>query len=522
MNTILRNLFYTLSHFRLASFLNLLGLSAAFAAFVIIMMKVSYERGFDTCYPDADRVAILNIRINGDPSYLGGMLPRGMIDFVIEQTPGVECGSIYAGAYQKIPFYTDPENPSYFLEQPYAVYKDFARTVGLTFIEGNAEGMDEPDGMLLSETLARKFFPDGNAVGSYVYHEGDCLVTDENVTRFRVCGVYRDFPENSQFADNPPFVCMNDWLKGFWGSFNFFAFVRLKPGVTPQDINRQMERAGVNERMSENWGDRCEAYVTPLPEVYYTFGSGLFVKTGNRQNLYLLVSIALLIIVVAGINLINFSTALTPMRIRSINTQKVLGSPVGALRSGLVGESVCIAFLAWLVSLLLILGLEQMNGLAFLNFTPSLLLYWEPVAVSALVAVTVGALAGLYPAFYMTSFPPAMMLKGNYALSGKGKRLRTFLIGFQYVVSFVLIIMTAFIYRQNEYMRHYELGVDRDHLVVAYLPNLPVTNSMYQGFDQQLKGYPEVAGVAYASMELGGMNISLIPFRIRMWSGTAS
>lgn len=100
-----------------------------------------------------------------------------------------------------------------------------------------------------------------------------------------------------------------------------------------------------------------------------------------------------------------------------------------------------------------------------------------------------------------------MMLKGNYALSGRGKRLRTFLIGFQYVVSFVLIILTAFIYRQNEYMRQYELGVDRDRLLVAYLPNLPVTNSMCQGFDQQVKGYPEVAGVAYASMELGGMNL---------------
>ena len=507
MNTILRNLFYTLGHFRLASFLNLLGLSAAFAAFVIIMMKVGYGRSFDTCYPDADRVAILNVRVNGDPSYLGGMLPRGMLDFVIEQTPGVECGSIYAGAYQKVPFYTDPENPSYFLEQPYAVYKDFVRTVGLTFIEGNAEGMDEPDGMLLPETLARKFFPEGNAVGSYVYRGGDCWIMDENVTRFRVCGVYRDFPENSQFADNPPLVRMNDLQKGDWGPFNFFAFVRLKPGVTPQDIDMQMERAGVNRRMSENWGDRCEAYVTPLPEVYYTFGGGPFVKTGNRQSLYLLVSIALLIIVVAGINLINFSTALTPMRIRSINTQKVLGSSVGALRSGLIGESVCIAFLAWLVSLLLVLGLEQANGLAFLGFTPSLLSYWKPVAASALVAVTVGALAGLYPAFYMTSFPPAMMLKGNYALSGRGKRLRTFLIGFQYVVSFVLIILTAFIYRQNEYMRQYELGVDRDRLLVAYLPNLPVTNSMYQGFDQQVKGYPEVAGVAYASMELGGMNL---------------
>lgn len=109
MNTILRNLFYTLRRFRTASCLNLLGLSAAFGAFVVMMMKVGYERSFNTCYPEADRIAILDINIDEEPSYFGCVLPRGFLDYVIGNTPGIECGSIYAKGIFDVAFCTDPD-----------------------------------------------------------------------------------------------------------------------------------------------------------------------------------------------------------------------------------------------------------------------------------------------------------------------------------------------------------------------------------------------------------------------------
>lgn len=515
MNTILRNLFYTLRRFRLASGLNLLGLSAAFAAFVIIMMKVGYERSFDTCYPEADRVVMLNLHF-GEIDNWCMILPRGLVDYVIEQTPGVECGSIYAPSYFAVSFYLDPENPVYFKEEPYAIYKSFAQTVGMEFVAGSADGMDAPGGMLIPESMAAKLFPDGNAVGSYLYRSGENIFIDENVIRFRICGVYKDFPENSLLAANPLLVSMNDFQKGNWRSRNFFALLRLKPGVTLEDIQLQLAKSGESKHIHETLGIAPTIYVTPVPELYYTLPENDFFKTGNRQHLYLLVSIAFLIILIASINLINFSTALTPMRIRSINTQKVLGSSVNALRAGLVGEAVCIVFLSWLLALLLVWGMNRVGYLDFLDFTPSLALYWKPVLVSGVLALLVGILAGLYPAYYMTSFPPALMLKGNYALSGKGKRLRTLLISLQYIVSFVLMVTSCFIYLQNRYMRQHELGVERDRLVMAYLPNLPIDDSMYRGFDQQLKGYPEIEDVAYASLDVGGRNVySTYPLEYR-------
>lgn len=506
MNTILRNLFYTLRRFRMASNLNLLGLSVAFTAFILIMMKVGYERSFDTCYPEADRVTMLAFDL--DEEYKAFMvLPRGLVDHVIEQTPGVECGSIYARSWFDVSFYLDPENPVYFKEEPYGIYKSFVQTVGMEFVAGSADGMDAPDGMLIPESKAKKLFPDGNAVGSYLYRKGKSVLIDEDQVRFRICGVYKDFPENSQFAANPLLVRMNDYQKGHWTSWNYFAFLRLKPGVTPEEVNRQIAQLGVNERMKNLSDLELTTYVIPITDLYYNLPENDFFKTGNRQHIYLLMSLAFLIIFIASINLINFSTALTPMRIRSINTQKVLGSSVNALRIGLVGESVCIVSLSWLLGLLLVWGLNRTGYLNFLDFTPSLTMYWRPVLVSGLLALLVGGLAGLYPAYYMTSFPPALMLKGNYALSGKGKQLRTLLISLQYVVSFILIVTSCFIYLQNRYMRQHELGVERDRLVMAYLPNVPIDDSMYRSFEQQLKSYPDIEEVAYAGIDLGGRNV---------------
>lgn len=506
MNTILRNLFYTLRRFRMASNLNLLGLSVAFTAFILIMMKVGYERSFDTCYPEADRVTMLAFDL--DEEYKAFMvLPRGLVDHVIEQTPGVECGSIYARSWFDVSFYLDPENPVYFKEEPYGIYKSFVQTVGMEFVAGSADGMDAPDGMLIPESKAKKLFPDGNAVGSYLYRKGKSVLIDEDQVRFRICGVYKDFPENSQFAANPLLVRMNDYQKGHWTSWNYFAFLRLKPGVTPEEVNRQIAQSGANERMKSSSGMAVVAYVIPITDLYYNLPENDFFKTGNRQHLYLLITLAFLIILIASVNLINFSTALTPMRIRSINTQKVLGSSVNALRIGLVGESVCIVSLSWLLGLLLVWGLNRTGYLNFLDFTPSLTMYWRPVLVSGLLALLVGVLAGLYPAYYMTSFPPALMLKGNYALSGKGKQLRTLLISLQYIVSFILIVASSFIYLQNRYMRQHELGVDRDRLVMAYLPNIPIDDSMYRSFEQQLKSYPDIEEVAYAGIDLGGRNV---------------
>lgn len=500
MKTILRNLFYTLKRFRTASVLNLLGLSAAFAAFVLLMMKVSYERNFDACYPHADRLVMLNLSEAKGSNHVS-ILPRGPIDYLIQQVPGIEYGTIYSPAWSKQAFYTDPKNPQYFYEEPWAVYPDFGKIIGLKFVEGSDQEMNQPESVIISESYARKLFPKGNALGSYLYADTPDWRSPE-ATKFRICGIFEDLPENCQFK-NDLFVPMGKLQENDWGSQNFYAFFLLKPGVSVEEVNQQITATGVDERLFTGEPDTQKLYVFPIQKLYYDMYSPYYFKTGSRSTMTLLVSIGFLIILIACINLINFSTALAPMRMRSINTQKVLGSTNGELRRALTLESVVIVLVSWLLSLCIVAALIHLNVLSFMGFTPSLLVYWKYVVYTGLIALLTGIVAGLYPAWYMTSFPPALVLKGNYALSGKGQRLRTILIGFQYIVSFALITTAAFIFLQNRFMRNHELGIDKDQILVASLPQQPFHSSPYRKFDSQLKSFAEIDDIAYAKWELG-------------------
>lgn len=500
MKTILRNLFYTLKRFRTASVLNLLGLSAAFAAFVLLMMKVSYERNFDTCYPHADRLVMLNLSQSKGSNYVS-MLPRGPIDYLIQQVPGIEYGTIYSPAWSKQAFYTDPKNPQYFYEEPWAVYPDFGKIIGLKFVEGSDQEMNQPESVIISESYARKLFPKGNALGSYLYADTPDWRSPE-ATKFRICGIFEDLPENCQFK-NDLFVPMGKLQENDWGSQNFYAFFLLKPGVSVEEVNQQITATGADARLFTGDPGTQKLYVFPIQKLYYDMYSPYYFKTGSRSTMTLLVSIGFLIILIACINLINFSTALAPVRMRSINTQKVLGSTNGELRRALTLESVVIVLVSWLLSLCIVAALIHLNVLSFMGFTPSLLVYWKYVVYTGLIALLTGIVAGLYPAWYMTSFPPALVLKGNYALSGKGQRLRTILIGFQYIVSFALITTAAFIFLQNRFMRNHDLGIDKDQILVASLPQQPFHSSPYRKFDSQLKSFAEIDDIAYDKWELG-------------------
>ena len=502
MKTILRNLFYTLKRFRTASVLNLLGLSTAFAAFMLIMMKASYEYNFDTCYPNSDRLVMLNFGEEKDNSIT--LLPRGPIDFLIQQVPGIEYGTIYAPCWQKQAFCTNPENPQYFYETPWAVYPDFGKVIGLQFVKGSDKDMDKPESIIISESYAHKLFPKGNALGSYLYTEDNTGLV-AGIDKFRICGIFKDLPENCQFK-NDIFIRMSDFQKDDWGSMNFFAFFRLKPGVSATDINSQIEASGANKRLNIVDKGNQRLYVFPIQKLYYDMSASYYLKTGNRNTMILLVSIGLLIIIIACINLINFSTALAPVRMRSINTQKVLGSSNWELRRALSTESVGIILISWFLSLGIVEILIRLKMLTFMGFTPSLITYWHIIGYTGIIALVTGVIAGVYPAWYMTSFPPALVLKGNCALSGRGKRLRMFLIGFQYIVSFVLIVTAGFIFLQNRFMQNYISGIDKDQILVASLPQMPYQSSEYRNFTNTLKSFAEIDDIAYAKSSLGGEN----------------
>ena len=244
--------------------------------------------------------------------------------------------------------------------------------------------------------------------------------------------------------------------------------------------------------------------LVPLTDIYYmneTQDGGTF-RSGNKEVTALLFGIALLIVIVAAINFTNFSTSLTPLRIKSINTQKVLGSSDTLLRRSLLIEAALISFIAWLVSLVIVWGLDWAEALPFIEADLSLVSNLPIVFLCGIVALVIGWLAGIYPAYYITSFPPALVLKGSFGLSPSGRKLRTTLICVQFVVSIVLIIGACFVQIQNSYMRNFSLGFDKDQVAIVEL-NETMYNKHNDTYVNRLKENPGIEDVAFAMEKVG-------------------
>lgn len=488
----------------MATALNIVGLSAAFAAFTIILMQVRYERTFDSCHPNIASIYRVEVDTKNEKGDI--ILNRPFVDAVIGSSPLIEAGSLfnpYTGDY----YFTviKGQDKIGFKEPFIACYPDITRMFHFDMVEGSADCLENKEMVLIPESMARMFFGHEPAVGKRLNLEERIWVKKTNGFLV-VGGVYKDFPGNTQL-DNVIYTAMDDgFTKSDWNSRNYFCYVMLAPGASPEAVADNFNRTF---DFSRCYDKKEEAHITlrPFRDIYYLNESqdGRLIKSGNPETTRLLMVIALLIIVVAAINFTNFSTALTPLRIKSINTQKVLGSPEGILRFSLVVEAMAIAFLSYLISLFLLYLLNRTEMLPFVKADLVLSHNVGLLAVIGGLSLVVGGVAGLYPAWYITSFPPALVLKGSFGLSPAGRKLRTTLMGFQFIVSIVLIIGAVFVYLQNRYMQHFPLGFDKDQVAVVELSDKIAAGSK-NTYVNKLKEYAGIENVAFAQEKLGAQD----------------
>lgn len=284
-------------------------------------------------------------------------------------------------------------------------------------LEGTAQALDEPGSVILPESMAKKIFGNETAVGKQL------IAPNVEMNAQIIKGVYKDFPRNSALQ-NVIYVAMNPKENyDNWGNWNYFFFVRLDDPANKENV---LDNFKSNFNAKEVFGNEFEwggeesfdLRLTSLPDVHFLnnvdFDS---MPKASRQTLLVLFSIAFVIIIIAGINFTNFSTALTPMRIKSINTQKVLGSSDRMLRGSLLVEAVGVSTFAYLLSLLFLYVIPKTPVASLVDADISFGAQPMIIAGTAVIAVIVGVLAGLYPSYYVTSFPPALVLKGTSGLS---------------------------------------------------------------------------------------------------------
>lgn len=512
MKTIIRNFFSVLRRFQMATILNILGLSVAFAAFMVIIMQVDYDTNFDAFHEDAETIYRVELQWEGEPTL--AIQPRPLANIFMHFSPHIEAGAVTRPFSNETLFKVENNGQrENFLEKNMFVDPTFTDVFRFEMTEGSAGALRDPNTALIPQSMALRMFGESSAIGKTLEMGEIKQVLSgafkEKAGRYTVRGVYKDFPRNS-LLQNVIYMPMDEKENSDdWGNSSYTLYVRLDSPESSTEVIKDFlayyKKNELGKNMSWFSDKELNFRLTSLPDLHFTLDTIYdFVPKSSRQTRWILIAIAMVILIIAGINFTNFSTALTPMRIRSINTQKVLGSPDSLLRFSLLVEAVCISLVAYGLALGLVYYMRLSPLVGLVDADLSLSAHPVLLGSTVLIAMGVGLLAGLYPSYYITSFPPALVLKGSFGLSPEGRMLRNVLICVQFIASFVLIIGAMFMYLQNYYMSHSPLGYDKDQLIVTNITE--TVKKSKSTFVNQIKSFSGIEDVTFAEILLSSQD----------------
>ncbi|MDR1742822.1 MAG: ABC transporter permease, partial [Dysgonamonadaceae bacterium] len=410
----LKNFLFVLSRFRASSLLNIIGLSVAFTVFIIIMMQADYDLRFDKSVKNSDRIFRIEF-IGGISGERQAVICRPMLELIFKASPHIVAGSLMSGWTSESFLKVENEGKqSLFKVIGQGIDSAFVSVFQPEMVEGSAHAIEDPNTVLIPLSLARKMFGQTSAVGKQVQAD--------NNTSQTIGAVYRDFPDNSS-VQNAVYYNIGNENKNSWGNFNYNAFVLLDNPAVVAEVVEQMRKAIPLDNEVFRFGENHTFRLDALKDLHFINDvSWDRTPKASRQKLALLFAIAFAILIIAAINFVNFSMALVPGRIRSINTQKILGATLTELRVKLVSEAAIMCLVSFVLALILVYMLSDVQLVAgLIDAKMNLLAFPRLIGLSAVIALALGVFAGLYPAFYSTSVPPALALKGTFGLSPQGR-----------------------------------------------------------------------------------------------------
>ena len=494
MKTIIRNFTSIFKKFITANLLNLLGLSLAFASFFIIMTQVNYDLSYNKSITEHENVFRMTMKLGPGQEDFGVMLPRPVVEHLAAASPHVTGYGVTQGWINHDQFLVN--NQEFTLNLNYGI-RDFLSVFKPKVINGDVTGLNRSDNIVLPRSEAMRLFGTTDIVGKTLKYKW------KDNSFYHVCAVIEDYPDNT-FLHGACFIG-NNANEDNYENWNYDAYIRVDDAGNLPIVEKALRQA-VIELFKEKFDLNTKEEEENIKMVFTNIADAHFSKVLNtaapaRSSIYLLICFSLLIVVIAAVNFMNFSLAETPMRIRSINTQKVLGATTRKLRGSLIVEAVLISLTAFLVALFIIylaqhLGLQQLVQGSILLQDHQLL-----IGITLLLSIIVGLMAGAYPSYYVTSFPPALVLKGSFGLSPKGRVLRSVLICLQFIVSFMLVIGVGIMYLQSYFIYHTDYGFDKDEVLVV--TTAPDTRNKVDAIDAELRSISGIEGASLAMDILG-------------------
>ena len=491
-----------------------IGLASAIFIILYIISETSYDR-FNTRSADIYRL------------YMEGKMAG-------EEFKGAWNAPIYGPTfYEEIPeienfcrfdfrnnqlTWVNPDNK--FLENRIMLAdSSFFEIFSIRLLEGDPSTcLDEPMSILLSESKAAQYFPEGDPIGK-------SIAMDNESNLYTVTGVVEDAPRTSHFVYDFIISYHSDerGKSTFWFSNWMMTYILVRPGTDQDQLNEKIRASlienirpqlkqimGVSPEEFEEAGNKYGIMTQPLLDIHLDQELDVPNETGyrplgNRTYLVIFGVIAFFVLVIASINFMNLSTARSLSRAKEVSLRKVVGSEKKHLIRQFLFESVFLSLVSLVIAILLVtLLLQPFNRLVGLNLELGDIFRWYMIPSFILLAVLVGLLSGSYPSFVLSSFKPIFALKGNAQAKNGTTVLRNALVIIQFSISIVIIVGTLVIYWQFRYMTNKELGFDKEQLVV--LDRLHPLGDQLRTFKDELTSQSAILSATNSTAYLGTTN----------------
>jgi len=473
------------------SLLNIVGLAVGMAAFFLIYQYVRFENSYDDFVTKRDRVyrLVTDLKSSAETLHWSSTSMPMAINLKREY-PEIE-DIVRLNGQTMLLKRGDVEFP-----EKWTVFADSGlfRIFDYPLIEGDpATALKEPFSVVLSQSTAKKYFGDSDPIGQTM------LFSDSGFNA-KVTGVMKDLPENSTIKADL-FVSMStrkrfrDSLDFRWGNFNVTSYLLLKPGAGASALQAQLKPF-----MQRHLGTTLKAqqqdyvlFLERLKDAYWSPRGGFV--SGSKSNVYIFSLIGLFILLIASINFVNLTTARSAERAKEVGIRKVIGAVRFQLTRQFLSESVLLCLIAFvLAGALCEAFLPPFNQLAGKTVSTGAFSRPGQLLVFVGIALGIGLLAGIYPALVLSGFRPIESLKGRFSGGTRGLFLRRGLVIFQFTISIGLIIGTAVVFSQLDYMRSRDLGFNKQQELV-----IDEHNDIHKyAFREEVARLPNVQSTAFS------------------------
>ena len=513
----IRNFLTLLRRYTTSSVLNIVGMAVAFAAVYLIAVQVKFDLSYNRVIKNSERIYRLEYPNEAGSGRWEHTWNRQYPDNLVASCPEVEAaGSIHIDVYASQREYSRKRNATIenLTLEIAGAEREGLEVFPFEWVAGGIEDfIDVVDNssasvLVISESAAKR----------YNLEVGDGLHIGRGATSNgirTIVGIYKDFPEPSSLAHLDGWYNLSHQATTSENNWTAPYYIRLQEGASVEAVEKQMldfviednRKSGLSEEDIANIIDRAQPRLTPIADLYFIEDAQPEWYHGSRTTTYTLIAIAVLILVISFINFVNFFFALIPSRIRAVNNYKIFGAPTAKLRLNFLFETVGLIIVSLFGAAVIVVLFADTPLKEYISTSVAINDNWSLAGAIALGVIIFGVVVSFYPAWYITKFSPAFVIKGDFSASKSGRILRYTLVGVQYVISITLIICSIFIYRQHQYMLSRDMGFDKENLLTVDVPYECISQFSVSGVEQtrrnaftdKLKENPQIKDVAFGS-----------------------